>query len=134
VTELDDPAEITLRWSTEWRRWDGLPYTAAYGSGFVESEADLVYVLLVSRDGGRTWRNLRDGSSARPGVMPWIDGVGPDPARVLTDASPGEDESFVWGTPAADVPAGSYLLRVEAYRSEESLHYAQHVEKIHVDR
>jgi hypothetical protein len=134
VTELENPATIDVRWSVEWRRWDGQPYTAAYPGSYAESDAGLVYVPLYSRDGGRTWRNMRDDSAAEPGRMPWTAGVGPDPARTLPDAVLGGDESFTWATPAVAFPEGSYLLRIEAYRSSESLHYAQHMEKVYVER
>jgi hypothetical protein len=118
----------------EWRRWDGQAYTAAYPGTYTESDAGLVYVPLYSRDGGKTWRNMRDGSAAEPGRMPWTPGVGPDPARTLADVVAGGDESFVWATPAASFPEGSYLVRIEAYRASEALHYSQHVEKIYVER
>jgi hypothetical protein len=77
---------------------------------------------------------MADGSVARPGVLPWIEGVGPDPARTLRDTNPGADEAWSWVTPAATVPAGSYLIRVEAYRVSAALHYAQHTEGVYVDR
>jgi hypothetical protein len=134
VTELEDPSSIQVRWSATWRRWDGQPYTTSYPTTFAEDESDLVYVLLVSRDGGSTWTNLLDGSPGELGVLPWIEGVGPDPARTRSDQVAGGDESFLWNTPAVAVPQGSYMLRVEAYRAGETLHYAQHMERIHVDR
>jgi hypothetical protein len=134
VTEIDDPSTIPVQWSTEWTRWDGRPYTAAYPAGFAEDESDLVYVPMVSLDGGRTWRSMMDGQPVQPGVVPWIEGVGPDPARTVTDQNVGADEVFTWDTPAADFPEGSYLIRVEGYRASESLHYAHHMEKIYVKR
>ena len=41
---------------------------------------------------------------------------------------------MTWSTPAAGFPEGSYLVRIDAYRSSESLHYSQHMEKIYVNR
>jgi hypothetical protein len=134
VTELEDPATVAVRWSTEWTRWDGLRYTGSYPAGFAEDEADLVYVPMVSADGGKTWRSLLNGAEVQPGEMPWIPGVGPDPALTVADQAVGADETFAWPTPAAGVPEGSYVLRVEAYRASESLHYAHHMEKIYVNR
>jgi hypothetical protein len=134
ITELDNPATIELRWSSAWRRWDGQPYTTSHPAGFAEDESALVYVIMLSRDGGREWTNLLDDSPAEPGVLPWIDGVGADPARTRPDQGTGADEVFVWNTPAADVPEGTYMLRIEAYRGGEALHYAQHMERIYVDR
>jgi len=134
ITELQDPASIEIRWSAEWKRWDGEPYTAAFATDFAEDTADVVYVLLYSSDGGRTWRNMRDGSAAEPGVMPWIEGSGPDPARTQPDLLAGAEEVWTWTTPPDDFPEGSYLIRIEAYRASETLHYAHHQEKIYVER
>lgn len=134
ITQIDDPASINVQWSVEWKRWDGLPYTTSYASNFSESENELVYVPLYSADSGLTWKNMRDGSTAALGVLPWITGTGPDPAKTLTDAVAGGNESFTWATPAADFPQGSYLIRIEAYRAAEALHYSQHMEKIYVNR
>jgi type II secretory pathway pseudopilin PulG len=133
VTELTNPATITVRWKDAWTRWDGLPYTAAYPVGFAEAEADLVYVLLYSRDGGKTWLNIKTQEPATLGVLPWIAGVGPDPVRTVDDAGPG-DEVYTWNTPAATYPEGTYLVRIEAFRRNEALHYSNHQEKIYVNR
>jgi hypothetical protein len=67
-------------------------------------------------------------------VVPWIVSVGRDPAQTLLDAADGVDETLVWATPANKITQGSYLIRVEAFRSSESLHYTQHMEKIYVNR
>jgi hypothetical protein len=133
VTELSDPASIPISWKTEWTRWDGRPYTTAYAPGFAEDEAALVHVLLYSRDGGRTWLNVRNDAPETPGTMPWIEGTGPDPARTLDDAGVGS-ETYVWATPKASFPEGTYVLRIESYRRDETLHYAHHQEKIYVNR
>lgn len=134
VTELEDPSAIQVRWTTEWKRWDGLKYTQAYADSFSEDESDLVYVLLYSKDGGRTWLNMRDDSEATPGEIPWIDGTGPDPAKTVSDTGAGGEETWVWSTPSGKIPEGSYVIRIEGYRSSESLHYSQHQEKIYVNR
>jgi hypothetical protein len=134
VTELEDPVTIPVRWSTEWRRWDGNQYTSNYPVVFAENEAELVYVLMYSADGGATWKNMRDESPAEPGVIPWINGVGPDPAKTLTDQNVNADETWNWPTPAGSFPEGTYLVRIESYRASESLHYSQHMEKIYVNR
>ena len=134
VTEIIDPASIEVRWSTEWARWDGQAYAASYPSGFAELESDLRYVLTYSADNGKTWRYMTNSAPATLGEMPWIDGVGPDPATVLADASPGADETWTWPTPEDEFPDGSYLLRIEGYRASEGLHYVHHQEKIYVKR
>jgi hypothetical protein len=101
---------------------------------FAENEAELVYVLMYSGDGGVTWKNMRDNSPAEPGEIPWIVGVGADPAKTRTDQNVNADETWVWPTPAASFPEGTYLVRIESYRASESLHYSQHMEKIYVNR
>jgi len=134
VTELLDPTAIEVRWGTSWTRWDGKAYTAAYPAGFAEDEADLRYVLMYSTDNGDSWKHMLDDSRAEPGVLPRVKGVGPDPTKVLADANPGAEEIWNWPTPASSFPEGSYLIRIEGYRSSESLHYVQHMEKIYVKR
>ncbi len=134
VSEITSPASIRIEWSAEWKRWDGQSYTAAYPEGFAEDEADLVYVLYYSRDNGKTWANLLTDEPAEPGVLPWVEGVGPDPARTRADQTPAGDEAWVWETPASRFPEGTYLLRVDAFRRSEALHYSQHMEKIYVNR
>jgi len=134
ITELENPATIDVRWRTEWTRWDGKPYTRSYASSFAESENDLVYVPMYSRDNGTTWLAMLDDQPIEAGRLPWLDGVGPDPARTLPDLIPGGDEVYAWAVPADKFAEGSYLVRVEAHRANESLHYAQHMEKIYVNR
>ena len=134
ITELDDPATIEVRWSAAWTRWDGKRYTGSYPADFAESTDALVYVPMVSKDNGKTWISMLDGGAVELGRMPWIEGVGRDPAKTLTDQDPGGDETFDWSTPAAAFPQGSYLIRIEAFRQDEALHYTQHMEKIHVNR
>ncbi len=134
ITELQDPATIPVQWQIEWRRWDGKKYTQSYADGFTESEADLVYVPLYSRDNGKTWLSMMNDAPVESGRIPWIEGVGPDPAHTLTDLNPGGNELYTWSVPAASFPQGSYLIRIEAFRLDEPLHYTQHMEKIYVNR
>ena len=135
MTELEDPVVIPITWSVEWKRWDGLKYTTSYPDNFAEAQNDLVYVLLYSRDGGVTWHNMLDESAALLGELPWdVAAGGPDATRTIPDLNPAGDETWVWTTPSVTFPKGSYLIRVEAYRASEPLHYAQHMEKIYVNR
>ncbi|MFV1958724.1 MAG: hypothetical protein ACC662_04855, partial [Planctomycetota bacterium] len=134
ITELENPSSIQVQWSTEWTRWDGLAYTESYPANFTQPESDLVYVLSYSKDGGKNWLNMLSDQPVELGKMPWIEGSGPDPAATLKDQNDGGDESWTWSTPKADFPEGSYLVRIEGYRSSESLHYSQHQEKIYVNR
>ncbi len=83
VTEINSPASIPIIWKTEWKRWDGKPYTTAYAAGFAETESDLVYMALYSKDGGQSWLNMKTDAPETPGTLPWIVGTGPDPARTL---------------------------------------------------
>ena len=41
---------------------------------------------------------------------------------------------MTWSTPPGLFPKGSYLIRIEAFRMDEALHYTQHMEKIYVNR
>ncbi len=134
ITELEDPAAINVQWSIEWKRWDGEKYTESYPDNFTEDETNLVYLLLYSTDGQDTWRNMVTGGIEQPGTLPWVEGVGPDPARTRTDSNAGGDESYAWATPSATIIEGSYVIRIEAYRTSEPLHYVQHMEKIYVNR
>jgi hypothetical protein len=132
VSELSNPASVTLQWSTEWKRWDGLKYTNTYATTFTEAESELVYVLLLSRDNGDTWTNMKTGEAATPGVLPTAGGV-PDPARTWADAATG-NESWTLATPATTFPEGTYLFRIDGFRKTEPLHYAWHEEKVYVNR
>ncbi len=134
ITELEDPSTIDVQWRIEWRRWDGKPYTRSYAAGFAQAESDLVYVPMYSTDNGKTWLSMRDDASIQPGHLPWIEGVGPDPARTVLDLTAGGNETFSWAVPKDRFPEGSYLIRIETFRVDESLHYAQHMEKIYVNR
>jgi len=124
--ELSDPTSIPIRWETLWTRWDGRPYSVSSSSNPGETETQLRYVLMYSKDNGLSWLHVLDDSTAHPGRLP-------APAYLLPDQGTGP-ELYNWPTPAASFPEGSYLVRVEVYRSTESLHYAHHTEKIYIDR
>jgi hypothetical protein len=94
TTEISNPATLAVRWSTEWKRWDGLKYTSAFADDFAESEAELRYVPLYSRDGGRTWFNMLDDSQAQPGELPRNAAGAADASRTLTDLTPSGNETF----------------------------------------
>ncbi|MBN2490258.1 MAG: hypothetical protein JXQ29_05360 [Planctomycetes bacterium] len=126
VTELVDPETIPIHWETLWSRWDGRPYSATSTPNSGETETRLRYALLYSRDNGATWLHVLDDSPAVPGQLP-------PPGLVVPDRGTGP-EQLEWSTPGARFPEGSYLLRVEVYRSTENLHYAYHIEKIYIDR
>ena len=130
ITELSDPDEITVQWSTEFRRWDGQNYTQYYPDDFEDDTwlSDLRYVLMYSKDNGETWQYMDDDAQATPGECP------ESPGYLLQDAFPDDDETYAWEVPDDEFPQGSYLIRVEVYRDTKPLHYAYHVEKIYIDR
>ena len=81
---------------------------------------------MYSKDSGRAWQHVRDDSTATPGVKP-------SATYVRSDGGLGQ-ESYVWSVPATAFPQGTYILRVEAYRDNQELHYAQHQMYFFIDR
>ena len=79
------------------------------------------YTVMYSDDGGATWKHPQDGSAATPGVRPSTT------YRQTTT-------TYNLATPAGNFPKGSYLLRVEAYRDDVNLHYANHQTKVFIKR
>ncbi len=128
VTQLVDPATITVQWRTAWQRWDGKDYSRTQSSPLSEPENNLEYRLIYSPDSGTTWFHCADGSPAVPGKRPTAGGL------LATDANPAADESATWPTPTAGFPEGSYLLRVECWRRNSSLHLSYHQERIFIER
>ncbi|MHC5063375.1 MAG: type IV pilus modification PilV family protein [Planctomycetota bacterium] len=127
ITELLDPTTIDIQFQTSWLRWDNQPYTSSTPVGFTENEAEIDYVVMYSRDVGETWQYMQDDSPAEIGLRPT------NPAYLVADTGVG-DETFVWPVPALNFPEGSYLIRVEAYRQNQALHYSQHMTKIYIER
>lgn len=127
ITELNLPTQIQLVYDVFWARWDGQSYTGSTSAGFSETETDLEYVLMYSRDNGQTWLHIVDDSPASPGERPTS-------AMYLTPDQGTGQESINWVTTPSNFPEGSYVLRVEAYRANQSLHYSQHQVKIYITR
>jgi hypothetical protein len=127
ITELENPTEIDMTWHTEWRRWDGIPYTTTFPSGYTRSDSNVQYALMYSSDNGATWRHMQDDSVATPGVLP-------APALRVDDAADGADEIFRWPVPRSRFPMGTYRIRVEAYRTAALLHYSFHEERIYINQ
>lgn len=125
ITELNNPVEVDVLFSTAWTRWDGLPYTQT--GTFVEDESLLEYQILYSRDNGTTWLHVQDDTAATVGERPT------DPLHLESDGGVG-DETYTWDTPVASFPEASYLLRVECYRLGAQVHYAWHQTKIFIQR
>lgn len=119
--DLNDPPDVRVEWDTQWRRWDGLRYTPSYANNFVD-DTTVRYVLLYSRDNGRTWLHMIDDTPATPGVRP------ADAGYLQTAAN------YTWPTPVQRFPKGNYLIRIEAYRDGLPLHYSFHQYRAFVKR
>jgi hypothetical protein len=127
ITEVVNPMTIDLTFDIQWQRWDGQKYTESTPDTFAEADGDIDYFLMYSKDNGQTWLSVLDDSVVEPNVRP------ADNALLLSDFTAGP-EVHVWPTPSATFPAGSYFVRVEAYRRDQTLHYSYHQRKIFVDR
>ena len=127
ITELKNPAKVEVQFGVDWVRWDGQSYTNTTAMAFLEAEDELEYVLTYSRDNGLTWLYCFDDAPAEIGVYPT------NPLYRLLDAGAG-DEAYTWSTPPADFPDGTYIVRVEAYRQNQALHYSHHMSRIYIQR
>lgn len=121
ITDLDDPSSISIQWTTEWLRWDGRAYTSSYSSSFTES-ASVSYAVMYSTDNGKTWKFVQDDTTASPGERP------------ASSSHLETGSSYTWSTPSSKFPKGNYLIRVEAYRDDRELHYAQHQRRVYIKR
>ena len=127
ISEILSPTSIDIQLALEWVRWDRLPYTKTTPATFAEDESEIDYVIYYSPDNGVTWRYIQDDSVAVTGYKPV------DPGHIVADAGTGNDV-YTWPTPPSNFPDGSYVLRVEAYRRDMSLHYSVHQMKIYMER
>jgi hypothetical protein len=127
VTSLDDPSSLEIKWDVNWTRWDGQKYADSMGNDFAQDESGLEYVLMYSPDNGANWLHMADDSAATPGTKPT------DSAYLFSDKGDGQ-EVWDWYTDSKVFTEGSYLIRIDTYRTGEILHYAQHSEKIYIDR
>ncbi|HWW62593.1 MAG TPA: hypothetical protein VN181_14565, partial [Thermoanaerobaculia bacterium] len=118
--DLNNPPSVRVTWTSQWLRWDALPYTPAYAANFSDTTT-VRYANLYSRDNGRTWLHMRNDAAATPGVRP---------ADVELTTNLFRD----WSTPANRFPKGNYLIRVEAYRDEVPLHYSFHQYRAFIKR
>ncbi len=119
--DIDDPPSLNVQWESTWKRWDGLAYTPSYPDNFTE-DTTIRYVVLYSRDNGRTWLYMKDDKPATAGERP------EDAAYLQTV------KSFNWSLPTAKFPKGNYVIRIEAYRDEVPLHYAFHQYRAFIKR
>ena len=118
--DIVDPSTLDIAWTISWLRWDGLPYTPSYPAGFTETTTTR-YTALYSRDNGRTWLRMQDGTPATPGVRP--------AAAYLQTTT-----TYALPVPSSSFPKGNYVLRIEAYRDEVPLHYSFHQYRAFIKR
>ena len=135
LTEIINPETITLAWNVSWVRWDGKKYTAGTPGTFAEDESEIEYSLMYSRDNGTNWIQLAPelggvidaGIAATPGKPP------ANPSHLVSDLGTGP-EIREWETSASQFPHAGYMLRIEAFRKNQILHYSQHVTRFFIDR
>ncbi len=126
VNETFNPGSMEIEFDIEWTRWDGQPITATIGSGHTENESELEYALIYSRDNGITWLNMLSETPVLPGTRA-------SGGQLLVDFGSGP-ETYIWSTPSSTFPSGSYVIRIEAYRLGQEMHYAHHQRKVFIQR
>lgn len=114
--EFDNPSTVNVAWDIAWTRWDNRLYTSAYSAGFSES-ATMIYNAKYSNDNGRTWYFVNDGVLTAAGTV---------------DASHAVVTPLTWNV--SGLARGTYILRVEAFRSGYPLHYSYQQRQIYVMR
>ncbi len=112
VTDFNNPSSLNFVWTSSWTRWDNQPYTSSYPSNFSEG-IPLVFNVKYSKDNGKTWNFIQDDAAAKPGIL--------DSGASHAVSAYG----YTWDVSnSAQFPAGTYDVRVEAYRTNRALHYA----------
>lgn len=118
IDEIDNPQDITVQWSIEWKRWDG----KSYSDYQYNNPPPVIYALKYSSDGGKTWRYVQDDQPTSPGERPddlhKIEGV----------------NSYTVYTPENKFPIGSYIFMIEAFRRDIPNHYAFHQRRVFIRR
>jgi len=127
-TNTTNPSTLTVSWALNWQRWDGKGYTSAYPSPYTPPVVPVIsYFTTFSSDNGVTWVYLQNPArTAIPGVR--LQASDPDYAACRLTAT-----TYNW-TGVAPLPAGAYIIRVEAYRDVYPLHYATHQYQIFINR
>ena len=120
-----NPTSMTVRWTTEWLRYDGLPYTEAHAAPSDGDESELTYRVMWSKDQGLTWTSASTGNAAIRGVYPDVD-------EQLADAGDGT-EAFTFALPD-DLPQTEIVFAVEAWRTSTRCHHASHQTRVFVRR
>ncbi|MCA8970327.1 MAG: hypothetical protein KDC95_11100, partial [Planctomycetes bacterium] len=127
ISELSNPTSISVQYGVEWRRWDGRKYASSFSNSYTGDESRLDYVIMYSRDGGQTWLYVQDDTAAVPGKRP------SSGTYIVADGGSG-DESYPWSVPSDRFAEGTYIIRVEAYRQSESMHYSFHQSSFYLQR
>jgi hypothetical protein len=106
---VNGTSSIQVGWTNQWLRWDGKPYTSDYPSSTYTGETTpLVYNLKYTD--GNNWYFCDDGSTAIEGKYD------------STHACP--SNPWPWTLPGGIQPGLDYILVVEAYRRDYTLHYS----------
>lgn len=120
TSQYNNPTTINVGWTINWKRWDLQPYTTNYASSYDGGITPDINIK-VSWTNGASWVFADDISPATAGVYSFVH-------RVLVNP-------FTWNvSEAADWPQGTYLLRIEAFRPNEPLHYTYHQVEIFIKR
>ena len=134
TARLVDPSSLLIRWDTVPIATSGDETAPERPERLGSPDAGepaatsskLCYTVLYSPDHGRSWNFAADGSAARLGRRP--------PTHLcLEDAAAGPEE-LVIATPAQRFPAGSYLIRVEAFWREHAVHGSYHMRRVEILR
>lgn len=118
IDEINDPQNIVLQWTIEWKRWDGKSYSDYQYS----NPPVVVYAAKYSSDGGKTWRYVQDDQPTSPGERP-------DDAHKIEGTT-----AYTIYTPADKFPIGTYIFMVEVFRRDIPNHYAFHQRRIFIRR
>ncbi|HOP55759.1 MAG TPA: prepilin-type N-terminal cleavage/methylation domain-containing protein [bacterium] len=118
--EINDPPDITIQWTTEWKRWDGKNYS----DYTYTNPPSVIYAVKYSTDGGKTWKYVQDDKSTSTGERPDDD----------THTIEPDDTSYTLSTPANKFPIGTYIFMVEAFRRDIPNHYAFHQRRVFIRR
>jgi hypothetical protein len=140
-TDISNPSSpLPIQWQENWSRWDGRRYTPQYASNFSECtncSGVLTSYVLYSVD-GISWKYIQNDADATPGVRPIQRNTPPTTADTNLEnavAIDGASTNTTWDiTDSAKFPQGTYIIRVETYRTNIPLHYSFHQYRIFINR
>jgi len=105
---------------------DGIPYTTRFPVNYARADSNVEYVLLYSADNGVTCATCRTTRSRRSACCRRRACAWPTRSRARRDVR--------LEHALRSLPAGTYRVRVEAYRTAAKLHYSFHEERIYINR